>query len=109
MNRPRPRKMTPERIDLMALGYQALDYALRHSSVWAISFERMTTDVPYLRWLLERFGIDDVSPTQETLDKKVNATTERRYEQYEDISAQIRHYYEAQTEWYREKRYATLT
>jgi len=94
-------------VDLIALGYRALDDALRTDSVIAIRFERMTTSVRYLQWVLKAFGIEDVTPTQADLAKKINTSGRSRAARYENIASSVRRRYEAQTNWYREKYYGS--
>ncbi len=103
------RKLPQWRMDVIALGYVALDQALQSGSVIPIRFERMTTDAAYLQNVLEAFGIKDVQVSKETLARKVNASKCNGVKGYADVPDATRRYYEAQTGWYREKYYAAKT
>ena len=101
-------KLAQWRMDIIALGYLALDEALRYANVVSIRFEKMTTDVGYLQIVLEGFGIADVQVSEEILAHKVNVSKRGRIGRYTDVPDVVRRYYEAQTDWYREKYYGPL-
>lgn len=102
------RKLSQGRMDVIALGYLALDRALRDTDVVSIRFEKMTTNVGYLQRVLETFGIEDVRVSKEILARKVNASKDNGIRGYVDIPRATRRYYEAQTGWYQEKYYGHL-
>jgi len=70
-------------------GYFALDECIEHG-VKCIRFERMVTDLDYLRRIIRYFGIRDVEPTEEMLRTKVNAKRNAFCASYEDIDATTR-------------------
>lgn len=97
--------MSQGRMDVIAVGYLALDRALQDTAVVPIRFEKMTTSVGYLQNVLGTFGIEDVRVSKETLVRKINASRNDGIGGYADIPGAARRYYEAQTGWYQEKYY----
>ena len=92
-------------LDSFALGYRALDQALQDKNVILIRFEKMTTDVVYMRDLLKVFGIADVPVSKAMIAQKIHFTKVYEFKTYTSIPTPLRCYHEAQTEWYREKYY----
>lgn len=97
--------VTRQRLDIIALGFHALDRALA-AGVSPIFFEQMTTDATYLQQVFSLFGITDVVISAATLAEKVNEPKTYRIREYAEIPAGVRRYYDRQTDWYRKKYYA---
>lgn len=90
-------------VDVISLGLLALHEAIR-AGAFIIIFEEMTTDATYLRGVLRIFGIEDVEPTSQLMQKKVNAAP-RRVKRYTDINAHHRKIFQEQTDWFTEQYY----
>ena len=103
---PKHKIMKPK-MDLIALGYVCLDATIEEDGVELIRFERMTTDVAYLQDVLERFDVWDVEVSPATIAKKVNKPASYAFKTYDEIPVSVRRYYERQTNWYKEKYYAS--
>lgn len=57
---------------------------------YVISFERMTTELEYLRDIFEYFGIDDVDVNHEMLTTKINEAPEETRTSWKDFSPKIK-------------------
>lgn len=68
----RPERKPSLVIGIIKRGLEELIYLVEHEACFPISFEAMTSDIPYLQWILGIFGIDDVEITPEIISKKIN-------------------------------------
>jgi hypothetical protein len=63
------------------------------NDVQFISFQRMITDLDYLREVGESFGITDVIYNEDHLKKKINVNKKIRFSVFEDLPDEIKDYY----------------
>jgi len=69
----RPERKSSLVIDIIKMGLTELVYLVQCENAMPISFELMTTSVPYLQSILYMFGITDVRITPEIISTKINA------------------------------------
>jgi hypothetical protein len=99
-------RLPPSFFSFYTGGYFALDECIEQG-IKCIRFERMVTDLDYLRRVIRYFGILDVEPTAEVLRTKVNPKRNAFCASFEAIDATTRQRFERVAGEFARKYYGT--
>ena len=80
-----------------------VDRALERDDIRTIVFERMVSDIDYLRDLFAEFGIDDVALEARDLERKIHLPPAIRYRRLRDLPDDARKGFDEQIAWFGEK------
>lgn len=99
------------RVGLNDQFYKNLDISLKlmdqsiSNGAKIIVFEKMISNINYLKEICEWFGIDDIDYSKVIINKKVNPHRGKKYISYNDIPKVDRDIINSTTDWFKEKYY----